>query len=46
MLSRFYGIETGLSDFHKMTLAIIKLFYGKQKANVMDCNFVLKMKLL
>ena len=27
-------IETGLSDFHKMSLTIMKVFYKKQKANV------------
>ena len=28
------AIETGLSDFHKMSLTIMKVFYKKQKANV------------
>ena len=27
-------IETGLSDFHKLTLSIMKVFYKKQKPNV------------
>ena len=27
-------VETGLTDFHKMTLTVIKVFYKKQKSNV------------
>ena len=27
-------IETGLSDFHKMSLTIMKVFYKKQKTNI------------
>ena len=27
-------VETGLSDFHKMTLTVMKVFYKKQKTNV------------
>ena len=27
-------IETGLSDFHKMTLTVMKVFYKKQKTNI------------
>ena len=27
-------VETGLSNFHKMTLAAIKIFYKKQKINI------------
>ena len=44
MLPWFCGIETGLSDFYKMTLTMIRHFYSKQKANVIDCNFVLKVR--
>ena len=28
------AIETGLSDFHKLTLSIMKVFYKKQKPNI------------
>ena len=27
-------VETGLSDFHKMTLTVMKAFYKKQKPNI------------
>ena len=27
-------VETGLSDFRKMTLRVMKLFYEKQKTNI------------
>ena len=27
-------IETGLSDFHKMSLTVMKVFYQKQKPNI------------
>ena len=27
-------IETGLSDFHKMPLTVMKVFYEKQKPNI------------
>ena len=27
-------VETGLSDFHKMTLAVMKVFYNKRKRNI------------
>ena len=27
-------IETGLSDFHKMTILVMKIFYKKQKPNI------------
>ena len=27
-------IETGLSDFHKMSLTVMKVFYKKQKPNI------------
>ena len=27
-------VETGLSDFHKMTLTVMKVFYKKQKPNI------------
>ena len=27
-------VDTGLSDFHKMTLAVMKAFYSKQKPNI------------
>ena len=27
-------IETGLSDFHKMTISVMKIFYKKQKPNI------------
>ena len=27
-------IETGLSDFHKMTVSVMKIFYKKQKPNI------------
>ena len=33
-------VETGLSNFHKMTLAAIKIFYKKQKMNIVTyCNY-------
>ena len=33
-------VETGLSDFHKMTLTLIKVFYKKQKTNIVtDPNY-------
>ena len=28
------AVETGLSDFHKMTLTVMKVFYKKQKTNI------------
>ena len=28
------SIETGLSDFHKMTISVMKIFYKKQKPNI------------
>ena len=28
------AVETGLSDFHKMTLTVIKVLYKKQKTNI------------
>ena len=27
-------IEAGLSDFHKLSLTVIKVFYKKQKSNI------------
>ena len=27
-------VETGLSDFHKITLTVMKVFYKKQKTNI------------
>ena len=30
----FVTVETGLSDFHKMTLTLRKVFYEKQKTNI------------
>ena len=27
-------IETGLSDFHKLSLTVMKIFYKKQKSNI------------
>ena len=27
-------LETGLSDFHKMTISVMKIFYKKQKPNI------------
>ena len=27
-------VETGLSDFHKMTLTVMKVFYKKEKTNI------------
>ena len=30
------AIETGLSDFHKLTLTIMKVFYKKQKPNIVQ----------
>ena len=36
-------IETGLSDFHKMSLTVIKVFYKKQRPKIVRyqnyCNF-------
>ena len=33
-------VETGLSAFHKMTLTVMKIFYKKQKTNiVMNRNY-------
>ena len=29
-------IETGLSDFHKMSLTVMKVFYKKQKPNIIE----------
>ena len=29
-------IETGLTDFHKMTLTVMKVFYNKQKPKVIQ----------
>ena len=29
-------IETGLSDFHKMSLTVMKVFYKKQKSNIIE----------
>ena len=29
-------IETGLSDFHKMSLTVMKVFYNKQKPKVLQ----------
>ena len=34
MLSKFVTLETGLSDFHKMTLTVTKVFYKKQKPTI------------
>ena len=34
-------VENGLSDFHKMTLTVMKVFYKKQKTNVVTYkNFI------
>ena len=30
-----YIIETGISDFHKMAVSVMKIFFKKQKPNVM-----------
>ena len=30
------AIETGLSDFHKMTLTVMKVFYKKRKSNLIN----------
>ena len=29
-------LETGLSDFHKMTLTVMKVFYKKQNPNIIN----------
>ena len=34
MLPKFVTLETGLSDFHKMTLTVTKVFYKKQKPTI------------
>ena len=31
-------IETGLSDFHKMSLTAMKVFYNKQKPKIIQCR--------
>ena len=31
-------IETGLSEFHKMNLMVIKVFYNKQKRKIIQCR--------
>ena len=31
------ALETGLSDFHKMTLTVMKVFYKKQKPTIITC---------
>ena len=33
-------IETGLSDFHKMTLIVMKVFYKKQKTNIVTFGII------
>ena len=36
------ALETGLSDFHKLTLTVIKIhysrYYSKKKAKAISCN--------
>ena len=32
--------ETGLSDFHKMTLTVLKSYFGKQKQRVLDTKTI------
>ena len=33
-------IETGLSDFHKLSLTVVKVFYKKLKANIIKyCSY-------
>ena len=34
----YVTVETGLSNVHKMTLTVIKVFYKKQKTNIMTCR--------
>ena len=36
MLQSSMVIETGLSGFHKMKLTVMKLFYSKQKADIVQ----------
>ena len=31
-------IETGLSDFHKMCIAVMKIYYSKQKPSIIHCR--------
>ena len=31
-------LETGLSDFHKMTLTVMKVLYKKQKPTIIACR--------
>ena len=31
-------LETGLSDFHKMTLTVMKVSYKKQKPTIITCG--------
>ena len=31
-------IETGLSDFHKMVITVMKVFYKKQKPKIIQCR--------
>ena len=33
-------IETGLSDFHKMSLSAMKVFYKKQMPNILDIAII------
>ena len=31
-------IETGISDFHKLVVAVLKMFYNKQKLKIIQCR--------
>ena len=33
-----FQISTGLSDFHKINLTVMKVFCSKEKANVVQCR--------
>ena len=37
MLPKLFYIKTGLSNFHKMTLTVLKSSFGKQKRRVLNC---------
>ena len=30
--------ETGLSDFHKMSVTVMKIYYAKQKPSIVHCR--------
>ena len=36
--SKFYGYWTGLADFHKMCITVMKMYYSKQKSIIHYCK--------